>query len=1188
MLQVPALLEEDGNTLGIDNGYIVCCTYFYLCLVRKLKGDEWQMTMHFLQSVLASPGAVKDVFASELWRRLFRPTTGDETARRQARRYKDWLMYYQVVSYGEAPPWNEERMNNCQYRSLGSSRCFSSVARELKFTPLHEDKNTFGHDDNVKREQMKVTAPSPVEHENYSESRDGKALPLLTYLDEDFDGEINESFDIRSLQDMLEESQSESHTDSEDLEVRVHNNKDTLEKILRDDVDILASDIGGSIYIPESSISDVSGCSMQGENSKVFTSRSHSTISNISFAISNLKGTESNSFSKYYIEEEMTPRRQSTHGVKCFRGFSSKLKKHGLHDLVPRGSFARKRINVSNNEKDWSDENSSHEKDELLARFEKAVSTICITEGPVYEKGNDAEVTTLWELLNNKREVKYSSVKQEILEQLMNIISTSRKEKVIRASVSILSVLISEDKTIVEVIKRKDLHLYYLAGALKRNVHEAAIVIYMLNPTPSEIKSLELLPALVDVACNSNSDSEESISLPITPIAASIAMIEMLVTAFDYVTNNMHLAAISSPQILSKFVNVAMNKNLEEGIALTGIFVRCMHLNGNCKKFLAQITPVDPFLHLLRSSEARAKSAALEYFHEILHIPRSSAIQLLHQIRQHGGISIMHTLMNCVQQAELEHRLLAANLLLQLDMLVGPNAKRMFREEAMQILLATVASEDDSSAQALSAFILSNIGGTYSWTGESYTAAWLAKKMGLTSVYHRNMFKNIDWFDPCLQDSESYAWSSKVARYVTKSGDSVFSSLGRGIRSKTRTVQHECLKAVAWLGSEMALNGQSNLRYSACEILLNEVAAFLHPGSELEERVLACLCVYNYTSGKGKQKLLNFSEGLRESLRRLSSVTWMAEELLKVTEYFLPTQPRVSCVHTQILEIGQIGNGAVTALIFYKGQLHAGYADGSIKVWDIKGQRTVLMWEVKEHKRPITCFTLFEPGDSLLSGSIDKTIRVWKTINRKLECVEVIQIKESIKKLDSYGNKIFVVTQSKGLKVCDASRKFQTLCNNKHVKSINVAQGKIYIGCTDSSIQEVDILEDHKIEIRAPQNSWRRKNKSISSVIVYKDWVYCTGAAVEGSSKKEWRRHKRPQFSIAMSRGTKMQAMAVVEDFIYLNCRSSPSVIQIWMRGQQQKLGRLSAGSKITSLLAANDIILCGSEAGLIKGWIPL
>lgn len=35
----------------------------------------------------------------------------------------------------------------------------------------------------------------------------------------------------------------------------------------------------------------------------------------------------------------------------------------------------------------------------------------------------------------------------------------------------------------------------------------------------------------------------------------------------------------------------------------------------------------------------------------------------------------------------------------------------------------------------------------------------------------------------------------------------------------------------------------------------------------------------------GIHKLINFSEGVRESLRRLSNVTWMADELHKATYY---------------------------------------------------------------------------------------------------------------------------------------------------------------------------------------------------------------------------------------------------------------------------------------------------------------
>ncbi|KAI4967265.1 hypothetical protein ZWY2020_029081 [Hordeum vulgare] len=60
---------------------------------------------------------------------------------------------------------------------------------------------------------------------------------------------------------------------------------------------------------------------------------------------------------------------------------------------------------------------------------------------------------------------------------------------------------------------------------------------------------------------------------------------------------------------------------------------------------------------------------------------RSSAISLLQKIRELGGIAIMHTLVACLHQTEPEQRVLAANLLLQLDMLqqqikskIGPTA----------------------------------------------------------------------------------------------------------------------------------------------------------------------------------------------------------------------------------------------------------------------------------------------------------------------------------------------------------------------------------------------------------------------------------------------------------------------------------------------------------------------------------
>lgn len=105
-----------------------------------------------------------------------------------------------------------------------------------------------------------------------------------------------------------------------------------------------------------------------------------------------------------------------------------------------------------------------------------------------------------------------------------------------------------------------------------------------------------------------------------------------------------------------------------------------------------------------------------------------------------------------------------------------------------------------------------------------------------------------------MQDTSTDLWCSKISRYIMSIGDSIFRALERGLRSKIKRLSRDCLVAIAWLGCQISKSPNS-LRYSACEILLSGIEQFLHPGMELEERLLACLCIYNYTSGKGNGPL---------------------------------------------------------------------------------------------------------------------------------------------------------------------------------------------------------------------------------------------------------------------------------------------------------------------------------------------
>lgn len=50
------------------------------------------------------------------------------------------------------------------------------------------------------------------------------------------------------------------------------------------------------------------------------------------------------------------------------------------------------------------------------------------------------------------------------------------------------------------------------------------------------------------------------------------------------------------------------------------------------------------------------------------------------------------------------------------------------------------------------------------------------------------------------------------------------------------------------------------------------------------------------------------------------------------------------------------------------------------QAWDVKGQSATLVRDIKVHKKAVTCFSLLEPQNCLLTGSADKTIRVCLTL----------------------------------------------------------------------------------------------------------------------------------------------------------------------------------------------------------------
>lgn len=223
MLQVPALLSEHGVTAEIQNHYLVCSSYFYLSLVRKLQKDEWQVAIHFLQALMVSPMLVYKEFVPKLCTNIFESCIVSErqevNARRKsgainhvnygegevgeglrliAKQYKGWLMYYQVMFYGDA-----SRSRRVAASSPDDNKSENLLNMKSNTESSHPPERECSQQAYSSFE--KVHPLDPLENVSVASAEESKASTYLRNLIVD---DRSRTSDIICLRDILKESQS--------------------------------------------------------------------------------------------------------------------------------------------------------------------------------------------------------------------------------------------------------------------------------------------------------------------------------------------------------------------------------------------------------------------------------------------------------------------------------------------------------------------------------------------------------------------------------------------------------------------------------------------------------------------------------------------------------------------------------------------------------------------------------------------------------------------------------------------------------------------------------------------------------------------------------------------------------------------------------------------------------------------
>ncbi|KAJ0881830.1 putative [Myosin heavy-chain] kinase transcription factor WD40-like family [Helianthus annuus] len=267
-------------------------------------------------------------------------------------------------------------------------------------------------------------------------------------------------------------------------------------------------------------------------------------------------------------------------------------------------------------------------------------------------------------------------------------------------------------------------------------------------------------------------------------------------------------------------------------------------------------------------------------------------------------------------------------------------------------------------------------------------------------------------YDILLKEEEKAAqeWEKKMAFVlVNHEAGLIFEALAEGLKSRHAEICMECFVSATWLLDMLTHLPEMGIQEIARICLLKRFVSIFKSAKDTEDKTIAMLALSSFIHDPdGIRDITIYKKDISKGLREFKKSSTVAFEMLKV---FLKG------VNLAFI------NGVVLSITCHKDKIFSGHSDGTIKIWTgkntSKGKGSVLRLtqEIREHTKAVTSLTVPPSGNTLYSGSHDKTIRVWSINKEDVYCEEVYDVKEHVNNLLVANNIACFIPQGAGIKV---------------------------------------------------------------------------------------------------------------------------------------------------------------------------
>ncbi|XP_072959018.1 putative E3 ubiquitin-protein ligase LIN-1 isoform X1 [Typha angustifolia] len=833
----------------------------------------------------------------------------------------------------------------------------------------------------------------------------------------------------------------------------------------------------------------------------------------------------------------------------------------------------------------------------LLNQLKPYISCLCTSENLQECEESCLYITRILKESKSDHQIHAYLSMPTVVNGFVEILLASANRDALRASINVLVELVSGNEAVGETLHSADSIFGCLSTLLIDGLAEAAIIIYLLRPTYSELSNHNIVPSLVQLIMNEN-ENMDTFRLGLEPKDAAIEILLQILSDGDD-----DCRSVNALRIISENGILALLKCLEiseRKLSVICILSSCMRADKSCRNFIANRIELASVLELFHSGNDSTRDRCIDFISELVCSNRRTfSNQILQIIKDEGAFSTMHTFLVYLQTAPIKQQLKVASILLQLDLLIEPRKMSIYREEAIDAILGGLKWKDLPICQ-IALETLTFLSGRITVTGKSLTEAWLLRIAGITNPYDTLMEENMQRVEDveeemmvCFQnegeEKATSTWERRVAFVLCNHDNGViFKALEECFTSNSLEVAKSCLVTSTWLTYMLTILPDTGLIPIASNCLLDQFVDVLQSSRNHNEKVLATLALKTFISDPDSLKGIEaYATQIFKKLRKLKSYSLAVEDMLKliVNISSVDTAEFLSC--TELLEIDSSANGPVQSLVHSKELLFSGHSDGTIKVWKTEKRALKLIQEVHRHSKAIMCLYIPTTGDKLYSGSHDKTIRVWTIEQEEICTFQVYDMKEPVNCLATNTHQICYASPGNGVKVYKSSGVIKHVNFNKNVKCLAMTEKSIYCGCTGYSIQEVDLSSCTSNTLYSGTKKLLGK-QTIQAICIHKGILFAGGSSVDGIAGKAFSLSTTTATG-SFSTGLDIHSISANDDFVFTGTKCG--VIEVWLRERLTRVASLRIGggasTKITTLAADADgeLLFAGSTDGKIQVW---